>query len=80
MEMLKKRSDYHQNMNDSRSDKMRQHLIRHYCGWTALSDYNWASLVFLMPAEMVNNLSDQLTGRLDKTRLQIFIRLMGLVD
>ncbi len=34
----------------------------------------------LMPAKMVNHPGDQFAGGLDKPRLQIFIRLMGLID
>ena len=34
----------------------------------------------LMPAKMVNHLGDQFAGGLDKPRLQIFIRLMSLIN
>ena len=33
-----------------------------------------------MPAEVVDHLANQLPGRLDKARLQILVRLMGLID
>ena len=33
-----------------------------------------------MPAEVMNHLANQLPGRLDKARLQILVRLMGLID
>lgn len=34
----------------------------------------------LMPAEVMDNLGDELARWLNKPRLQIFIRLVGLVD